>query len=391
MKHVDVFLLEVIKDNFYLPNIEWDHKDKKILESLGHQLKSGVFLTENQGNLLVKLLLQYKTDLEKFTTLSLEFLNSPEWSKSFRLITVSRNIFLNPAELTEIYMEFSYNKKIKEKLFDQQKKIQGTITHHKNNVYSVSLTEKNVCTLVEAFKDQGFKIDQKLISFYEEIQNIKNSSEINFNITRSINTHLIEKLKEDIGHDHTNCPILLHDRKLRFQYEYSEFLEENSLVNLIAKRTDTDTFISSVTHEFKDVILALSKLQRFPLLIIFDSYHVDLCKKLLDQIHTTFLSADLKEKIGIYFRLDNASNKDFNTKIAELGYNCYLDSETQLVGLSNKQLPKFLVKSGWKPKSIICFSPTFKNSKIYSYCDSVDLKICYTESKPVSGFDYAIM
>ena len=78
MKHVDVFLLEVIKDNFYLPNIEWDHKDKKILESLGHQLKSGVFLTENQGNLLVKLLLQYKTDLEKFTTLSLEFLNSPE-------------------------------------------------------------------------------------------------------------------------------------------------------------------------------------------------------------------------------------------------------------------------------------------------------------------------
>ncbi len=227
MKHVDVFLLEVIKDNFYLPNIEWDHKDKKILESLGHQLKSGVFLTENQGNLLVKLLLQYKTDLEKFTTLRLEFLNSPEWSKSFRLITVSRNIFLNPAELTEIYMEFSYNKKIKEKLFDQQKKIQGTITHHKNNVYSVSLTEKNVCTLVEAFKDQGFKIDQKLISFYEEIQNIKNSSEINFNITRSINTHLIEKLKEDIGHDHTNCPILLHDRKLRFQYEYSEFLEEN--------------------------------------------------------------------------------------------------------------------------------------------------------------------
>ena len=102
------------------------------------------------------------------------------------------------------------------------------------------------------------------------------------------------------------------------------------------------------------------------------------------------MDLQLEENIGIYFRMDSI-NKDFNLQIAALRYNSYLDTSTKLVGLSNKQLPKFIVSTSWKPKALVCFSPSFKNSKIYSYCDSVDLKICYTESKPVTGFDYAVM
>jgi len=74
MKTVDSFLQDIIKNNFYQPDILWENKDKKILESLGHQLKNGVFLTENQGNLLLKILTDYRDKLEKSTTSSLLFI-----------------------------------------------------------------------------------------------------------------------------------------------------------------------------------------------------------------------------------------------------------------------------------------------------------------------------
>lgn len=391
MNTVDTLLLEIIRNNFFISVVPWDHKDKKILESFGHQLKSGVFLTENQGNLLVKLLARYQNYIQAVSSLDFTILNNPTWTQNFRSISVVRRIFLNSADLSQIYVEFTYNKRLKDRLFELQKKIQGSIVHEKNNLYSFILSEQNICVLVENFKEQGFEIEPKILNFYQEIQTIKSKAKPCFDITTIDNLHLHGKLKEDLGVDYKNLPILLHDRKLRFQYEYNEFLTEKSLVEKIALRSSIDTFISSIDYTFKDVILSLVELQRLPVLVIFDSYRPDFCKNLLDQIHTTFLETNLQEKIGIYFRLDNNLNKDFNTKIAEFGYNCYLDSQTQLVGLSSKQLPKFLVKSGWKPKSVICFSPNFKNSKIYSYCDSVDLRICFTESKPVSGFEYAVM
>lgn len=391
MKTVDSFLQDIIKNNFYQPDILWENKDKKILESLSHQLKNGVFLTENQGNLLLKILTDYRDKLEKSTTSSLLFLESPLWSKEFRLLDIVKTIFLKKSDFSEIFIEFSYNKKIKEKLFSLTKSVYGSIVHHKNNLYSVPLTENNICLLVDTFKEYGFKFDEKLINFYKEIEEIKSKSAVTFDITKTTNVRLLEQLQEEIGSNNISSTIFLHDRKLKFQYAYTQVLEENSLKGLIAKRSDVDVYINSNSYSFKDVLSAIIDLQRFPLLIIFDYYRPDFCKKLLDQIRQTFVDLDIKEKVGIYFRLDNNLNQDFNTRIADLGYNTYLDSDTQLVGLSNKQLPKFLVKEGWKPKAVLCFSPSFKNTKINSYCDSVDLKICYSENKPVSGFDYAIM
>lgn len=391
MKTVDIFLQELVKNNFYHSNIAWKIKDKKILESLHHQLKNGVFLTENQGNLLIKILKDYWTDLEKNTSIDSDLLDNPTWSKEFRLIDIIKNIYLQDNNFSEIFIEFSYNKKIKDKLFNFTKVFDGAISPYKNNVYSVPLTETNIFLLVEHFQEHNFIFDEKILNFYKEIIDIKNKETVSFDIKESSNVNLLKKLSDDIGSDNTNNSLLLHDRKLKYQYNFNESLDENSLESLIAKRTETDIFVSSNSWSFEQILKALHNLKRLPVLVLFDLYNISFCKNVIETINHSFKNSGIEEKVGIYFRLDNNGNKDFNSRIAELGYNSYLDSNTTMIGLSNKQLPKFIIKTGWKPSSVICFSPTFKNSKIYSYCDTVDLRICYTESKPVSGFDYAIM
>ena len=391
MKTVDSLLQEIIKYNFFPNIVTWKTKDKKILESLGHQLRNGVFFTENQANLLVKILLDYKDRLESAVQQPIAFLENPTWSRDFRTLELVKNISLHPGINSEIFIEFSYNKKIKEKLFSLSKLLDGDICAQKHNLYTVALTETNIFTLVGTFKDWGFFFDEKIQNFYNEIVEIKKADSINFSINNSDNKNLIKKLQEDIGVDNLSNTILLCDRKLKYQYKIDSNLEKSTLSSLIASRTSVDVFINSTTYTFTDILESLNGLKRLPLLVIFDPYDTRECINLLDTIHQSFTSQKIDEKIGIYFRMDNNTCKDFNSKISELGYNSYLDTETKLVGLSNKQLPKFIIKNNWRPESVICFSPSFKNSKIYSYCDSVDLKICHTNTKPVTGFDYAIM
>ena len=390
MEPVDIFLQDLVKNNFYQPPLIWQHKDKKILESFGHQLKNGIFLTENQANLLIKILNEYRTDLEIASGTLLNFLDSPTWSKEFRLLDVTKNIHISDLNFSEIVIEFSYNKKIKDKLFSLTKAFDGEIQSHKNCIFTVALTEKNICTLIDNFLEYRFVFDDHILNFHKEIVKIKTEKELLIDFTHLSNNRIIDKLEKDIGADNVNNSLLLHDRKLRFQYNFKDTLDNDSLKSKIAKRTDTDIYVDSTVYAFKELLSALTDLQRFPILVIFDPYQPESCKNLLTIIHEAFLDLQLEENIGIYFRMDSI-NKDFNLQIAALRYNSYLDTSTKLVGLSNKQLPKFIVSTSWKPSALVCFSPSFKNSKIYSYCDSVDLKICYTESKPVTGFDYAVM
>ena len=391
MKTVDIFLLEIFKNDFYQPTVSWQHKDKKILESLGNQLINDLFLTENQANLLIKILKEYRKELEDNTNSLLTFLDEPSWSKEFRQLDIHKNIYISDVNFPEIVVEFNYNKKIKDKLFSLSKVFDGDVYTQKPNFYTVPLTEKNISILVDNFAEYSFNFDKKILEFYNQIIEIKKTNKILFELDQANNNDISKKLELDIGINNLDNNLLLHDRKLKFQYNFSRKLDENSLKNKIAKRVQSDIHINSTSYSFHDLLSSLLDLQRFPVLIIFDPYQPDFSKNLLETIHQSFNHLGLEEKIGIFFRMDNATNKDFNLKIASLSYNCYLDDTIKLVGLSNKQLPKFIVKTGWKPQSLICFSPSFKNSKIYSYCDTVDLKICYTESKPVSGFDYAIM
>ena len=224
------------------------------------------------------------------------------------------------------------------------------------------------------------------MKFYEDINSILTTSEINFAIGNTTNENLKNLLRSDIGALAGDDILLLNDRKIRYQYEIYEKIPDFSLTAAIAQRPSTNIFIDSISHTLSNVVDSLKKLNRLPLLVVFDGHSSEINKKSLNLLSEALVANDIVDHVGIYFRFSqHADSAGFNKNISELGYNKNLSDQSQVAGIAAGKLPKFFIKDKWKPKSVISFTTSFKNSKSYVYCTDVDLIIYYGDKKPLQG------
>ena len=101
---------------------------------------------------------------------------------------------------------------------------------------------------------------------------------------------------------------------------------------------------------------------------------------------------NLGNEVGIYFRYDKENDSaNFNQEVALLGYNKNLGDSTVIAGISNNKLPKFMLKSGWKPQTVISFTNSFRANKASVYCMDVDLVIYYTSTQPLDEKIHVLM
>ncbi len=392
MNTVDQMLIELYNSGIEKLNPAIPARDKKILSSLSRQIISGHFLTENQGKLLVKILKENKNNLSDVSGLSSELLDSPSWSKSFRILEQFRKIYLLKEGDGKIIVEFTYNKKLRQKIADLTKLIEGQMASLNTKQYSIPLTEKNVYSVVKTFKPLAFEVDQILMDFFQEISEIIEKRENVNNVFELKNEKLIAAISADIGSIDESNLLLLNDRKFRYQYDIFSKIPPTSLKIALAQRETTRVWVNSETESLENLVSALVDLKRLPLLVVFNGHDSKESLENLKKLSVSLEKLGITDNIGIYFRFDNSSpsNKDFNTKVSMLGYNKNLNSSTNVVGISNNKLPKFMLNSSWEPKSIITFSNNFKNNKTSLYGDGVDLIVFYNDKKPFGDIN-AIM
>jgi hypothetical protein len=243
--------------------------------------------------------------------------------------------------------------------------------------------------VVKTFKPQGFEIDPILTNFYEEISEMLAGNKDQFEIFKITNAKLLSKVEDEIGPITEENICLLNDRSHKFQYSVFQKTPEKSLKNSIANRPSTKVWIDSTQATLVDVVSALKDLNRLPLLIVFDGHDSKESLKNLKKLEKSLKNNSIETGVGIYFRFDNItdSNKDFNSTISTLGYNTALDSQTLVAGLANNKLPKFIISSGWKPRSVISLTNNFKNNKTSYYCDNIDLIVYYNDRRPLGSID----
>lgn len=380
---VDQFLLK-IQTNFSemgpLPL-----KDLRILVSLSKQLSNGVFLTENQSRLLTKILSTHQNSFEKLDKGISEVLKNNFWSKPFRVIQKIRKIYIDKTHTDQIIVEFTYDKDIRQKLMSLNTEIYGNITPNPKS-YSFQLTEKNIYLLVREFIDLDFEIDAKILEFYQEIEKIITDSPQDFEIFGLTDEKIKKLVEQDIGEIDLENLKFLHDRKIRYQYQILEKIPEKSLENSIAQRKENKIFVDNKNFSLSDVVDAVKKLKRFPVLFIFDGYDAKIDKKMIDLINSSLEDLKIFDDVGIYYRFSkHDSGTEFNSMISKLNYNQQLTEKTQIVGIANNKLPKFLIKMQWKPQTIISFTNSFRNNKSSAYFSDVDLIIFYGSKQPLIG------
>jgi hypothetical protein len=385
----DALLIELFQQGIEKLGSQIPNRDKKILISLSKQITAGHFLTENQSKLLVKILtenLEFIKDKVAGHQASIEF---PTWSQSFRVIEQVRKIFMSKDDNGRILVEFTYNKRLRQQISDLNKNLEGQMLAVNSKQYSIPLTEKNLHLVVNAFKNQGFEIDQNLMNFYGEISEILKNANTQFNVFSLADKKLEAAVLREVGSISEDNLILLNDRRQQFQYTIFQKNTEISLKNSLANRPGTRVWIDSTQTSLNDVIGALGELDRLPLLVIFNGHESKECLKNLEKLAISLKNYGVANDVGIYFRFDNISehNKNFNNLVSQLGYNAQLTDSTLVAGIANNKLPKFLLKSKWYPKSVISFSNNFKANKTSVYCDAVDLIVYYNEKRPLGGAD----
>jgi hypothetical protein len=380
---IDDLLLELTRSGFDNLGDGIPSRDKKILISLTKQITSGHFLTENQSKLLLKILKENKEFLNIVPHELISVLDFPTWSKPFRVIEQIRKISLSKEHELSIIIEFTYNKRLKQVISDLSKQVQGQVISIGSKQYLIPLTEKNVHVVVTTFKNQGFVVDQTIMNFYSEIDKILKEDKTPFDIFKISNEKILSAVRNDVGEISKSNLMLLNDRKFKFQYSISDKSDEVSLTNSIANRQSHKVWINSNDTELSSVVDAITKLNRFPLLFVFNGHESKECIKNLQLLSSLFDNTN----VGVYFRFDNTTeyNKEFNARVAALNFNKNLNQGTSVAVISNNKLPKFMLKSTWYPATVISFSTNFKNNKTSIYCDSSDLIIYYGNKQPLGG------
>lgn len=358
-------------------------KDRKILLSLYKQVSSGVFLTENQGKLLVKIL---NENLPVVSTVVPEVQTTLEcntWSKSFREVKRVRKIYISADNPEYFVVEFNYSPQLRDKITQIVGKISGPI-QTSGTKYIINLTETNISAVIDTFSKQHFDIDEKLLNFYQEIQEILKNSSSYDNILLTKNEKLKKSVIEDIGIIAPENALLLHDRKIRYQYKFFEEIDKNSLCAKIATRADRRIFIDSEKYSMSELVAALKELNRLPMLTIFDGHSSNKDKNYLKILEKSVGANTLGHDVGIYFRYNkDVDTENFNQEVGSLGYNKNLKSSTIVAGISSTKLPKFMIKDGWKPKTVVSFTNSFRTNKTYVYFSDVDLIVYYGTAKPI--------
>jgi hypothetical protein len=363
-------------------------RDRRILISLGLQLDRGLFITENQSKILVKILKENIAVFKEIDNDLETLVDNPVWSKNFRKIQKIRKIYKSVTEENAMTVEFSFDKRLKTKFFQLAPKLEGAIQPSGPRHYSIDFSERNILLVIDQLSNEGFEVESKIMDFYQEIEKITKNQEITFDLFSTTNEKFKEIVKSNVADISEDNVLLLADKSIRHGYTIFQKLPKNSLISAIAQRSNAKIYINPKEFTLDEVIEAVTQLKRFPLLAIFDGHksahdkkHVNLLKTAIDQVVPT---AD----VGIYFRYEKNNDSDqFNSTIAEFSYNKELIDSTMVAGISNNKIPKFFIKTKWYPETVISFTNSFKNNKAVVYCDKVDLIIYYCDNCPMNGVE----
>jgi len=390
MLTIDNILLNIEQHGIDKLNSSVPVKDRRILKNLVRMIQMPAFITESQGRLLIKILQENMEALHFIGSELIPSLKNPSWSKSFKTVEIVKQISIikNSAGESFIDIECSFNKEIKKSLTTITRNIEGsasTITLGRRT--SFLLTEKNLYNIVKEFDKHDFDKSEQVIKLYNDVCSLDFSgTKSSLDIHKTANVKLKNRLVKNIGVIDSTNMLLLEDRKIEFQYTVKSNLDDSSLANKIAKRTNNKIFINSSEYTLLDVAQAIRQLRKMPALCIFDEYDAGASVKNLKIVKEVVDAVDPTINVGAYFRFNNSGDGEkFNKLISEYGFNKQLDNNNRVSIIANGKIPKFFLKSDWYPKTVISFSNHFRNNKTSVYCNSCDLIVYYTSSQPMIG------
>jgi hypothetical protein len=391
--NIDDIVLKLIKHGLDNLHPTFALGDRRILKSISKILVSDEYITESQANLIVKIL---KTNLEHLDFLGLDLidiLKNPTWQKEFKILEVVKQVSIIQTQNKEFMIDvaFSYDRDIAKVLKNLEKIAYIDKKSNETKQTLFALEEKTLLNIYEALTPLNFEFSQDFLELLEKIKN----TDVQAAREKILFENLYQtKIKKFIDEDSINDELLILDRKISYQYDFLTDFEENTKSTLtykIANRAINKIFIDKNKIDLLEIIQSLKVLKRNKILFVFDEYKPTDCIDGLNNIKSVSNQLGITE-VGIYFRFNNKNHGIvFNKLIADNNFNNRLSNNTDIVGISNGKVPKFMLKTDWYPDVVISLTNHFRNNRSQVYCNACDLIVYYTDILPLSAKAHAIL
>jgi hypothetical protein len=364
-------------------------KDANLFKNIDRQLKNGIYLTEGQANLLVKVLKQ------NFFTLSITDLASsldfPKFKHKFRTIDTVKKIFLY--DNNTIGIKYPFNNKLTNLI---NSIVGGRYIEFfkKDKIYIVPLTTKNIFGLVSSLKSFDFTIDQTLLDWYAEIEKIKVNAESHIPLidhTDRLTLFNINQTTLDYYQSNSSpqlIPNLFLAKSLGLEISNAAKQkikpeEANNLTKAILISDKHRFFLTSKKYHISNIVSSIKELQCWPIMVILEDNNLSSLENWF--IDLTNQGIDAKQ-MSVLFRSTN--NKDINNFIKLKQINNLVDDNTKVVFVKQK-IPKLLFKIPFKPKLLICSTRFYAHYTAAKMVDSHPFVLYYVDQVSNLGNEIA--
>jgi len=382
--NIDILLTNIVSNQ--TPKFETlvSTRDARTLKSLANDVAHFHFITESQGNLILKILKENSKKLEPIINDMSVYTDNPVWSHSFRYVKPVRKMSI-VQEFSDSYIsiEFTFCSLLRNTIQKVAQELDITLLASGKS-YAAPLSEGNIVGLCDLLLPHNFEIDQEILDYYTTIKSwSKEGVTEQFHITSITNTNFQKHLTQEIGTNVALTDPIINDRSIRYQYLVSNSVPSNTLTANIANRQTVKVWVDSTQYTLTEVFKSLIELKRTPILVTFDPFNENI--KDLEMLATALDNVNITNNVGIYFRLPNAkeSGRLFNELISLRQYNAMLDDTTVIVGLESQKLPKFILKNNWKPMAVVTLNNILRSGKVAALASNCDLIISYFNREPI--------
>ena len=345
--------------------------DHTIITSIARQTFRGVALTDRQSALMYEKLQSYRN---QFVNLDWDFDYAVNQLRQ-PLRHIDRSKYIKIVD-SDIEVRFPF-RKTEIMLVQEVANKAGYGYHHEkgSHKHSFAFTESNILRLIDNFINKEFEIDEELISIYKQIKSIHEAPQdylSGISNMELVNIHpsLTPIIKDELGEPTTQTMLQFVDRRFRYGFNHIKLpTDQSTLVNQIVSRKDKQFHSQPSAHSLHNILDALWKLNRFPLLVVLDNEPEDQ----LHEFATYFRDILNPKEHSVLFRLED-KDAGFNQLIKDRKLNNWVDKNTKIVYINKSKLPKLLVNNEWKPSTAFCFSSSmdrYVNSYVSFNCDLI--------------------
>lgn len=344
--------------------------DFTIMNSIARQAFKGMPLTDRQFALMQEKLQTYR---EQFINLDWDFDYAVNQLRQ-PLRHIDRSKYIKLQDNT-IVVRFPFNKT--DIVYVQEAANKCQEYHHQKgtHIHHFAYNEINVLNLLNRFSTKDFKIDEEILEVYNKVKAIYNcprehlSGILNMQLV-NINSALAPIIKDELGEPTTETMLQFVDRRFRYGFNHIELpTDQSTLVNQIVSRKDKQFHSRPSAYSLHNILDALWKLNRFPLLVVLDNEPEDQ----LHELANHFRDILNPEEQSVLFRLED-KDAGFNQLVKDRKLNNWVDKDTKVVYISKSKLPKLLVNNEWKPSAAFSFTSSmdrFVNSYVSFNCDLI--------------------